>query len=415
MNLLLLISLIILSTKYNIEQRFKIAEFNNDLRYIEHAFEFKNNMYLEPMTNSINPPIYPFVLYLFNSYFDLYPKNIIILQWILLSISLIFLSIELFRRYKSYSLLLSIYIFTYINPIFIFVNDGAVFPEFFTAIILFFLIAFWLRYLRLKNLLSLILLSLISSITMLTRYEFTILVGLIFIFLVRKFCFKSAFLYLVLPGLFISFNVIKNYLIFDEILLFSYSPNETKYGGVTSDGSWHFIDTLNGKTLISSKYLKQWNSIYLDSNIVVRIKKKNELFNKMYIDRWQNESLRLFKLIPCKVFKLYIPPPYFDLYTCCPEPDCVLKFYAHFNENIDSETNNLLLKITTFIFHFLLLTLTIVSILFHRNESIFNSFLLFVLIYSVILVVFMYGLPRFSFNFYPIFITIQALIFKYHA
>ena len=413
-NLIAAFALITFSVLFKSDLGFKIAVSIGDLRYIEHALELKHQFYFEPLTNSINPPAYPFTLFAFSFFFKFSSTNIIVFQWLLLTFALTILSIELFLKFQSYYLLFSIYLFTYFNPIFNQVNDGGVFPEFFTSIILFFVIAIWLRYLRLKGMCSLILLSTVSTFLMLTRYEFIILIGFIFIDMVKMKLYKHSSIYLVIPIIFISLNGIKNYIIFNEFKLLSYSTNETKFWSVTSDGSWHSIDSSNANQFIPSKYLNQFVLINSDSNIVKVIKQKDQLYQKMYIDEWVNNFPRIIKMIPCKFMKLFVPPPSIDIYTCCPEPKCLLKIKSYFTNGDGFEGQNKFNIVIAFVFHFILFLLTIISVYFNWSSLIMDPFFRFVIVNSLLLIFIFYGLSRFCFNFYPIFILIQSLCFVKH-
>lgn len=396
---------------YNPYIKFQIAESNHDLRYIEHAEQLICHLYLEPVTNSINPPIYPLFLFFLSFVFDLSPGNIMLFQWLILSIVLTFLSTELFHRHRSFLVLMSIYFFSYFNPIFFEMNDGGVFPEFFTVIILFLVITLWFRYSRNRSLFSLIFLSFFSGVLILTRYEFVILGALLFLDFCRSKTPLHTIVFMAFPVVLLSINGLKNKLIFNEFRLLSYSANETKFGGVTADGSWHNIDSSNVNQIIPLKYVDEFVFINSDTNFVRKIIRRDELFDRIYMEEWESDFSRIIKMVPCKIMKLFIPPPTVDAYTCCPKSNCYFTLDDYFGDVNFFEQQNLFPMAIEFFFHLILLLLALISIFFSSFNFLTSPFSLFVICQALMLVLIFYGLSRFCFNFYPVLIIMQSSLF----
>ncbi|MFC1784964.1 hypothetical protein ACFL0J_04980 [Candidatus Neomarinimicrobiota bacterium] len=411
-NCSLTIILIILTAYFNNNVRFHYATLANDLRYIEHALQYRNHIYFEALTNSINPPVYPIFFYLISYLTMLIPTNIVITQWILLFFAISFLSFELFKKYKSYSMLFSIFLFTYLNPIFFILNDGGVFPEFFTTCLVFIIISLWLRFTITRTNSSVITFSIVSGLLILTRYEFIILIALVAFQLFKKFRFKQAILYISFPLVLLCFNLQKNYLIYDDIKLTNYSLHENMYGGVLTDGGLHYIDAFNFREFIPERFQEEFQILEKDTIDVNRILKKDKLFFEMWRYQWETNFWGKINVLPCKFLKLIVPPPTIDIYTSNPEIMCKLNLENYFSDYYFPLKKDRIINIVVFVFHFTLLSLTAYSLYKNTLFKDYSPFILFILIYSFLLTFLFYGLPRFNFNLYAIFIVIQSLLFR---
>jgi hypothetical protein len=399
-NIILCSLVIFLSTYISDYDIFNSAIKSGDLRYIEQAFEIKNQILFNPLTNSINPPIYPIFLYLISKFSFLVPEHISIIQFILYGISLSLLSIELFTRTKSTLKLFTLYLFSYLNPVIFSLNDGGVFPEFFT-ICLFILLAYsYLLNDRINNNRTKMLFSFISALITLTRFEFFILIIFLNIALYIKInSISSLFITLSFPLLFIAINTIKNYTIFRELKFTNYSSNQTKIGGILADASWHNITKENAFKFLPREYLEDFHRIETMSNINQRIILKDKLF-KTIINSHSNKH----ENILCKLLKLIVPPPTIDIYTCCPNDSCKFHLSDYSNELFFPTNKDKIKMKTDFIFHWFILICFLLSLFINPTSRILLPFNLFFICHLILMIVIYYGLPRFNANYYPIFI-----------
>lgn len=301
-------------------------------RYIIAARELTSFTFnFDPTVNCYTAPGYPLFLAL-TSIITQYNKfGIAIIQSLLFCSAIFYLLTELNKKGIVSQSLINISCFLVLLCPEIFESNGWTLSESFCGSMVLFIVGSIIdgskhKYSQLTLLIS-------TSFLIITKFEYILILPILLISLSYFKNKKTLFILIFCVSSILGVNGLKNYFIYNQFYLFSYSGGSVIYGGnnLNGDGSWHITDK---------------NLNYLPNDQIDRYKQISELdkisacleqdkfYKELAKDAWKKDWVNQVSILPTKFGKLWFIPGNMDFYTGQSDYIGGLQIFSLFDENI---------------------------------------------------------------------------------
>jgi len=286
---------------------------SDSIRYLAVANEFASMKFqFSANLNCNTSPGYPILLAFIKPFTSHNIYLISIFQSILFVIAFLYFLNSIRLKYKFSdlnSLLLTVFLF--LNPEIIHLN-GEILSESLASSLILFICGSLINNLSKKHDTYIFILGL--SLLVITKFEYILLIIVIFPFLYYIKRKKTIIVSSVVIICFLMLNGVKNHYTFDVFKITTFGSGTAIYGGnnLNLNGSWHIY----GKTenYVPEQYSKTLDSI-LKLDEICQCIKQDSLYKRMAIDAWKTNYLSQIKVIPIKTGKLWLLPGNMDFYT----------------------------------------------------------------------------------------------------